>query len=111
MKEVPPTKAQSLLPPLKTPCNKRISVIEPQRNITSHHRATSVMLHGNIRVAANDIFLFPGAFVTSSSFVPMPVIDKELAVFGLNSAFVNTPEDSNVSIPKMASLYLAEIRS
>ncbi len=69
------------------------------------------MLHGNIRVAANDLFLFPGGFGTSSSFVPMPDIDKEVAVFGLNSAVVNAPEDSNVSIPTKASLYLAEIRS
>ena len=68
------------------------------------------MLHGNIRVAANDLFLFPGGFWTSSSLGPMPHIDKELAVFGLNSACVNAPEDFNVSVPKIASLYLAEIR-
>ena len=48
--------------------NKRISVIEPRINVTSHHRATSVMLHGNFRVAANDLFLFPRGFGTSSSF-------------------------------------------
>lgn len=76
----------------------------------THHRATSVMLQGNIRAITNNLFLFPGGFGTSSSFAPMPHIDKNLAVFGLNSAFVNAPEDFNVSIPEMATLYLTEIR-
>ncbi len=67
--------------------NKRSSVIEPLITVTSRHRATSVMLQGNIRVAASNLFLFPGGFGTSSSFAPMPQIDKELAVFCLNSAF------------------------
>ena len=58
----------------------------------------------------NDLFLFRGRFGTSS-FGLMLQIDKELAVFGLNSAFVKAPEDSNLSIPYMAGLYLAEIRS
>ena len=89
--------------------SKRLSVIEPRGNVTSHLRATSVMLHGDIRVAAYDLFLSFGGFGTSSSFGQMPHVDKELAVFGLNSAFVNASKDFNVSIPKMASLFLVEI--
>ena len=90
--------------------NGRGSVFEPPTTAATHHRATSVMLQGSIRAAASNLFLFPGGFGTSSSFAPMPHIDKHLAVFGLNSAFVNVPEDFTVSIPEMASLYLAEIR-
>ena len=90
--------------------DKHSSVIESPITVTSQYRATSVMLQGNIRTAASNLFLFPGGFGTSSSFAPMPHIDKELAVFGLNSAFVNAPEDFNVSIPEMASLYLGEVR-
>jgi thioesterase domain-containing protein len=40
----------------------------------------------------------------------MPLISPSLAVLGLNSAFVNNPESFTVSIPEMASLYVAEIQ-
>ena len=103
----PPTTARD--PIDSRPSNGRGSVFEPPITAATHHRATSVMLQGNIRAAASNLFLFPGGFGTSS-FAPTPHLDKDLAVFGLNSAFVNAPEDFNVSIPKMASLYLAEIR-
>ena len=104
----PPTAAQDFTD--SRPSNGHGSVPEPLINPANHHRATSVMLQGDIRAAASKLFLFPGGFGTSSSFAPMPPVDKHLAVFGLNSAFVNAPEDFTVSIPQMARLYMAEIR-
>lgn len=104
----PPTTAQDFVGFRSS--NGHGSVFEPPINATNRHRATSVMLQGDIRAAVSNMFLFPGGFGSSSSFAPMPHVDKHLAVFGLNSAFVNAPEDFTVSIPKLASLYLAEIR-
>lgn len=54
--------------------------------------------------------MFPGGFGTASSSAPIPSIHPSLAVFGLNSAFVDCPEDFNISIPRMASLYVEEVR-
>ena len=90
--------------------NEEELVFEAPKAPTSKHRATSIMLQGNIRTAKDNLFLFPGGFGASSSFAPMPYIDKDLAVFGLNSAFVNAPEDFTITVPEMASLYLGEVR-
>lgn len=76
----------------------------------THHQATSVMLQGNMRTAVANLFLFPGGFGTASTFTSMPQVAPNVAVFGLNSAFINAPEDFTVSISEMASLYVAEVR-
>lgn len=78
--------------------------------IATHRRSTSVLLQGSLLTSVGNLFLFPGGFGTASSFAPLPPIDPKLAVFGLNSAFLKVPEEFTVSIPEMASLYLAEVR-
>ncbi|CAM6003988.1 unnamed protein product, partial [Sphagnum balticum] len=79
-------------------------------NAANHHQATSVMLQGNKKTAVANLFLFPGGFGTASTFASLPQIAQNVAVFGLNSAFVNAPGDFTVSISEMASLYVAEVR-
>jgi thioesterase domain-containing protein len=76
------------------------------------YRASSVLLQGNVQASVSNLFLFPGAFGTSDIFERIPPIDpNRVAVFGLTSAFANAPEQlTNVSIPELASLYVAEIQ-
>jgi naphtho-gamma-pyrone polyketide synthase len=40
----------------------------------------------------------------------LPSIHPELAIIGLNSPFVNAPENFTVSIAEMAALYVTEIQ-
>ncbi|PYH97266.1 hypothetical protein BO71DRAFT_438922 [Aspergillus ellipticus CBS 707.79] len=78
--------------------------------VPSNHRATSILLQGSIQTSTQSLFLFPGGFGTSSTFGPMPSINPNLAVFGLNSAFAHHPEQFTISISEMAALYVAEIQ-
>ncbi|KAJ5768708.1 ketoacyl-synt-domain-containing protein [Penicillium odoratum] len=82
----------------------------PSATSTAQHHATSIILQGNLKTATNKLFLFPGGFGTSATFTNMPSIHPELAIFGLNSPFVNAPENFTVSIAEMAALYVTEIQ-
>ncbi|KAH8585608.1 beta-ketoacyl synthase [Bisporella sp. PMI_857] len=73
--------------------NQVRSAAEQPIATTFHHQATSVMLQGKKGTTKGILFLFPGGFGTASSFASMPNISQNITVFGLNSAFVNAPED------------------
>ncbi|OZJ01940.1 hypothetical protein BZG36_05397 [Bifiguratus adelaidae] len=56
------------------------------------------------------LFLFPDSGGSATSYTGIPDISPDVAVFGLNSPFMKTPEEYDIGFPGIVELFLAEIR-
>ena len=73
-------------------------------------QAVSVLLQGKPKIATENLFLFPDGSGSATSYANLPVIDSQIAVYGLNCPFMTTPLAFTNGIPGIASIYLAEVR-
>lgn len=89
---------------IETPATVRIPVNKPQRH------ATSVLLQGMPRVATKTFWLIPDGSGSATSYIFMPDIGKEVAVYGLNSPFMKTPEEYDCGVVGMATYFIEEIK-
>ncbi|KAH0538586.1 Type I Iterative PKS [Glutinoglossum americanum] len=72
--------------------------------------ANSVLLQGNARTATKKLFLLPDGSGSATSYVHIPLIRSDTAVYGLNCPFMKTPKDYTCGIEGVSELYLAEIQ-
>jgi iterative type I PKS product template protein len=72
--------------------------------------ANSVLLQGNSKTATKKLFLLPDGSGSATSYVHIPLIRPDTAVYGLNCPFMKTPRDYTCGIVGVSELYLAEIR-
>jgi iron transport multicopper oxidase len=72
--------------------------------------ATSVLLQGSSRRARRHLWMIPDGGGSATSYVDIPDILPDLAVWGLNSPFMKTPEEYNVGVIGMASSFITEIK-
>ena len=72
--------------------------------------ATSVLLQGNSRRARKHLWIIPDGGGSATSYVDIPDILPELAVWGLNSPYMKTPEEYDVGVIGMASSFIKEIK-
>lgn len=79
-------------------------------NLSQYPKSKSVLLQGNPKTAKNTLFLLPDGSGVASSYTPIPQIDSDLAVFGLNCPFLKDPAEFNIGIPAVTQIYLAEIQ-
>jgi len=89
---------------IETPAMVKIPVNKPQRH------ATSVLLQGMPRVATKTFWLIPDGSGSATSYIFMPDIGKEVAVYGLNSPFMKTPEEYDCGVVGMATYFIEEIK-
>ncbi|KAF2758172.1 ketoacyl-synt-domain-containing protein [Pseudovirgaria hyperparasitica] len=86
--------------------NKKLQV----RNIAMYPPATSVLLQGNAKIATKKLFLLPDGSGSATSYVSIPKISPDVAVYGLNCPFMKTPTDFTCGIETVAAIYVAEMR-
>ena len=72
--------------------------------------AMSVLLQGSSRRARKHLWIIPDGGGSATSYVDIPDILPDLAVWGLNSPYMKTPEEYDVGVIGMASSFIAEIK-
>ena len=83
--------------------------IEPMEPSTFSPKATSILLHGNPQTATKKLFLFPDGSGSATSYVFLPLIDPDVAMYGLNSPFMKDSASYTTGIPGLVKSYVAEI--
>ena len=71
--------------------------------------ASSILLQGSPKTASKKLFLFPDGSGSATSYVPLPRIDPDVAVYGLNCPYMKSPQDMKCSIEDITPRYLEEI--
>jgi iterative type I PKS product template protein len=95
-----PKPARSSLPCVQS----ETSIIKPSRY------ATSVLLQGNSRTARKHLWIIPDGGGSATSYVDIPDLAPDVAVWGLNSPFLKVPEEYNVGVIGMAERFITEIK-
>ncbi|KAF1946504.1 polyketide synthase PksA [Clathrospora elynae] len=72
--------------------------------------STSVLLQGNPKTATKKFFLVPDGSGSATSYISIPNISKDMAVYGLNCPFMKCPEKWNCGVEGVSRLYLQEIK-
>ncbi|KAL9044147.1 MAG: hypothetical protein Q9214_002694, partial [Letrouitia sp. 1 TL-2023] len=72
--------------------------------------ASSVLLQGNPKVAEKNFWLVPDGGGSATSYIFMPEISRKIAVWGLNSPYMKTPEEYKGGVPGMAAKFISEIK-
>ncbi|KAH0558765.1 Type I Iterative PKS, partial [Trichoglossum hirsutum] len=72
--------------------------------------ANSVLLQGNSKTATRKLFILPDGSGSATSYVHIPLIRSDTAVYGLNCPFMKNPKDYTCGIEGVSELYLNEIR-
>ena len=72
--------------------------------------ASSILLQGNPKTASKKLFLFPDGSGSATSYAPLPRIDSDVAVYGLNCPYMKNPQGMKCSIEDITPRYLEEIR-
>ena len=72
--------------------------------------ASSILLQGNPKTASKKLFLFPDGSGSATSYAPLPRIDPDVVVFGLNCPYMKNPQDMKCGIEDITPRYLEEVR-
>lgn len=89
---------------IETPAKVSIPINKPRRH------ASSVLLQGMPKVATKTLWLIPDGSGSATSYIFMPDIGKDVAVYGLNSPFMKTPEEYDCGVVGMATYFIEEIK-
>ncbi|CAK7199161.1 Type I Iterative PKS [Sporothrix eucalyptigena] len=84
--------------------------IPRQNNSSATHSAEAVLLQGSQSPGIPAVFLLPDGSGSASSYVGLPPMGLNGAVYGLNSPFLSSPGEFSASLQDVASLYVNEIR-
>lgn len=87
--------------------NKKLEKVVDVSNLPP---ANSVLLQGNAKVATKKFFLVPDGSGSATSYISIPNISPDMAVFGLNCPFMKCPEKWTCGVEGVSALYLAEIK-
>jgi len=72
--------------------------------------ATSVLLQGKVRTATRVLWMVPDGSGSATSYTDIPELSPTLAVWGLNSPWMKTPEEFISGVPGIAAKFLQEVK-
>jgi len=98
------------LPEIPTDAEVAVKLANIKRDIKGLPAANSVLLQGNAKIATKKLFLLPDGSGSATSYVSIPNISPDMAVYGLNCPFMKKPEGFTCGIENVTGLYLAEIK-
>jgi iterative type I PKS product template protein len=93
-------------PPQLAEVNKRLEAIDTSK----FPPATSVLLQGNAKIATKKFFLVPDGSGSATSYISIPNISPDMAVYGLNCPFMKAPDKWTCGVEGVSQLYLKEIK-
>lgn len=104
VKPAKPLKPQT---PQLAEVNKKLAKVT---DVSQFPPATSVLLQGNAKVATKKFFLVPDGSGSATSYISIPNISPDMAVYGLNCPFMKAPEKWTCGVEGVSALFLAEIK-
>ncbi|KAI0196979.1 polyketide synthase [Astrocystis sublimbata] len=75
-----------------------------------HRKATSVLLQGNHRTATRQLFMIPDGSGSATSYTEITELGPDVAVWGMFSPFMRTPEEYKCGVYGMAAKFLEEMK-
>ncbi|KAI0164431.1 polyketide synthase [Hypoxylon sp. FL1284] len=75
-----------------------------------HRKATSVLLQGNHRTATRQLFMIPDGSGSATSYTEISDLGSDVAVWGMFSPFMKTPEEYKCGVYGMATKFIHEIK-
>lgn len=81
-----------------------------RKDLTGYPNATSVLLQGSAKTATKKLFLFPDGSGSATSYINIPNLGPDVAIYGLNCPFMKNPQQFLIGIDGVATLYLNEMK-
>ncbi|KAI8633749.1 polyketide synthase [Xylariaceae sp. FL1651] len=75
-----------------------------------HRKATSVLLQGNHRTASRQLFMIPDGSGSATSYTEITELGSNIAVWGMFSPFMKTPEEYKCGVYGMATKFIEEMK-
>ncbi|KAI1133382.1 polyketide synthase [Nemania abortiva] len=75
-----------------------------------HRKATSVLLQGNHRTATRQLFMIPDGSGSATSYTEITELGPDIAVWGMFSPFMRTPEEYKCGVYGMATKFIEEMK-
>lgn len=75
-----------------------------------HRKATSVLLQGNHRTATRQLFMIPDGSGSATSYTEITELGSNIAVWGMFSPFMKTPEEYKCGVYGMATKFIEEMK-
>ncbi|KAI0387178.1 polyketide synthase [Hypomontagnella monticulosa] len=75
-----------------------------------HRKATSVLLQGNHRTASKQLFMIPDGSGSATSYTEISELGSDVAVWGMFSPFMRTPEEYKCGVYGMATKFIEEMK-
>lgn len=75
-----------------------------------HRKATSVLLQGNHRTAAKQLFMIPDGSGSATSYTEISEVGSDVAVWGLFSPFMKSPQEYKCGVYGMATKFIEEMK-
>ncbi|KAJ5182088.1 polyketide synthase [Penicillium cf. viridicatum] len=75
-------------------------------SLSSYPQAPIILLSGNPKTARRKLFLLPDGSGAAFSYAPIPELDAETAVFGLNCPFMRNPGQFTIGVPAVTQIYM-----
>jgi iterative type I PKS product template protein len=99
-----PAKVAPPPPAIPKQIDMTLSRMPPQRV------ATSVLLQGSLRTASKQLWIIPDGGGSATSYVDIPDLTPQVAVMGLNSPYMKTPEEYKCGVIGMATAFITEMK-
>ncbi|RAL64637.1 hypothetical protein DID88_001670 [Monilinia fructigena] len=107
VKPKPKPKAPSEKP---KPAIPAVSTVVSSVQTTPQRVANSILLQGNMRKASKYLWIVPDGSGSATSYIEIPTLSSDVAVFGLNSPFMKTPEEFTCGVVGIATHYINEMK-
>ncbi|KAJ8121806.1 hypothetical protein ONZ43_g1833 [Nemania bipapillata] len=75
-----------------------------------HRKASSVLLQGNHRTATRQLFMIPDGSGSATSYTEITELGTDIAVWGMFSPFMRTPEEYKCGVYGMATKFIEEMK-
>ncbi|KAI2640016.1 polyketide synthase [Xylaria nigripes] len=116
-----PKKPAAASKPAEVKSTKNVSTRESTRESTlfksvdvadpyPHRKASSVLLQGNHRTATRQLFMIPDGSGSATSYTEIDALGHDIAVWGMFSPFMKTPEEYKCGVYGMATKFITEMK-
>ncbi|KAI1327243.1 polyketide synthase [Xylariaceae sp. FL0255] len=115
-----PKKAAPVAKTVEKPSTKTIAKTESKTVVSKteavvedpypHRQATSVLLQGNHRTAKRQLFMIPDGSGSATSYTEITELGIDVAVWGMFSPFMKTPEEYKCGVYGMATKFIQEMK-
>ncbi|KAH6713487.1 BcPKS12, polyketide synthase [Leptodontidium sp. MPI-SDFR-AT-0119] len=97
-------------PVVSVSVSKRVEATVTTTAFPPQRFATSVLLQGNSRRATKNLWMIPDGGGSATSYVDIPDLSPDVAVFGLNSPYMKVPEEYKCGVIGMAEAFITEMK-